>query len=422
MRALTTELFAALTVSCAIGCGGQSRTDPGGSGGVGATGGGATGGSGGSGNAGGVGAAGGCVVASGHLPVTSESVDVAGPAVARTDAGFVIAWREISAIGNLRVSTATLSPDGVFTKVHSALSGQCVGEPGTNDVSLSFRGAAGLLATAIPSCGQGAGSLIAEVDPNGFFGDSTAPKNAAFDELVTKHQALAPAAAPGEWEFVYVVSKPLAEAQRVVLTGASFKSVPLVTVASGAKSVQVATSPTTRAQLVVRSSGSALLLENNEFPAQGTPAEYPLPESDATSVAAWTHRGLGVVVDQGALAWTAATPVTLIATGTLPHDAVLPRDLVSVHVAEQDGALHLVAGAPKALYLGQAFSAEQFWLNGVPDRERRVDATEVPELSGFDGARSGAAVRQEKIAVAWLTSAKVAAGEPIGGWALMSCP
>ncbi len=42
-------------------------------------------------------------------------------------------------------------------------------------------------------------------------------------------------------------------------------------------------------------------------------------------------------------------------------------------------------------------------------------------LVGFDGTRMAMAAARNRIAIIWLTKAKLASGEPTGGWVLLKC-
>lgn len=408
--------------------GGGAGAPTGGTAGV-ATGGGAgvtTGGAGGS-----TGGANGCdlaVVSAGELPKpTSLNAHLTGPDIVDTPTGFVLAYREQDTTGaKLTAVVAGLSDGGSLSKPAAFDLGGCAGVVMKDGVGIAYRGTSGLVATSLPNCGgTGAGAVLIPIDANGLASGASGPKNATFLGLtMARNGGLAPGAAVGDYELIYRVVHSTPEVQRVVLTGKSFKQVP-VTLPFGAEDVpfaMVATSSSVRALLgpVPSKAGVVVLVGPNGSDTLATKGEFKLPGASWAGLTAWDDRVAALVPASSGVTWKAArlagSTVSEIGGGTVGNGVAKGGDLVAL----RDHLVMLLATntGMKVLRL----SGAQGTLSAAPIHSVDLPSTIGPvSLATFDGEHVAMAAARSHVAIVWLMRSTLTTGDPTGGWALLRC-
>lgn len=116
-------------------------------------------------------------------PLELSGSDVASaPAVAVTETGFLVAYREYDdAQGAARLTVGAIDPGGSLTlAAPTTLPAQCTSQDESDGVGLEYLGGSGVVASARPGCGQKAGVDLLQVDATG------AVKQSGFSPLGTK--------------------------------------------------------------------------------------------------------------------------------------------------------------------------------------------------------------------------------------------
>jgi hypothetical protein len=380
------------------------------------------------------------VVASGALQsALPDATQLGGPAVVAIDDGFVIAHREQSTgTGQLQLVASHLSDGAALREAASFDLGGCagLGLPAESGIGAAVNGSSGVLVSALPNCGIGAGAVFAPFDSSGDFGTAKGPKNPSFTDLSLAHAgAVAAAATSGEFEFVYrvVLAKP--EIQRAVLTtpnagcapespcaGSEFKPVPIETPFgdSAAPFAMVATTSQLRALLAPLGANTRLLVGPNDAKALSPTAELLLPSADRAALTAWDSSVAAVVPTAGQPTWASATlsgsdlantKVASFGEAPLTGAALAPlRD----HV--------FVLGASAGQLTLYDFRGAQADVQPTPAGTVHFnDSVGTASLAGFDGQHVALAAARNQVAVVWLTGSELASGSALGGWALLSC-
>lgn len=404
-----------------LGCGGETQTQSSGSGGTNSGGGGVS--SGATGGTGGSGASACTVVAAEELPAPAgPDATLTGPAIAATDSGFAIGYRDQSGT-TLRAVLLYVSDAGVTGEPqHFDLSG-CTSQVPTDGVGMAFASGQGLYASSLPNCGSGAGAVFIPFNALGEPGQAAGPRNAAFTDLtVAQSSSLANSAAPGEYELLYrvvTVSGPVVE--RVVLKGPDFDSIPIVhpfgesDLAWG----MMATSSEVRAFLGPRPGLLELQVGPMQSVAVDSKGTLELPIADRNALTAWKSL---VAVAQAApsgpmlhVARLSGSTLEKLTEGTVGNGSYQGIDL-----ALASTRLYVVGGLSGGVHLyGIPLQ------NEVPDLQTtwpRTDLTgaDQPTLAGFDGRLVAARAARGKVLVTWLSAEKISGG-PSGGWALLAC-
>ncbi len=181
--------------------------------------------------------AGGCtltVAAGGKLPnPVVDDARLSGPAITATDSGFVMAYRDQDTSSTtLRAVVYYVADNGTPSAPQApfGLAG-CVGKDPVDGVGLTYANGSGLITSSLPYCdaSKGAGALFLPIDDKGVVSGAAGPQNPLFNDLtVGPVHSVGPAAADGEYEFIYRVVGTTPAIERVVLQGSGFKgSVPI---------------------------------------------------------------------------------------------------------------------------------------------------------------------------------------------------
>jgi hypothetical protein len=440
----------AITVALAstFGCGGsiEASNDPptantdggGGVGGSSGSGSGSGSGGGGSGSGGAVAQGGtggtnvtgvGCdlnVVAALGLPQPAYAVaHVTGPAIAATDTGFVIAFREQSPVdGLLMLRVLHLDDFGTLVEPARFVLWGCGNQTPDDGVGAVYRSGTGLIATSLPNCdpSKGAGAVFLPFDTNAAVSDVAGPQNPAFLDIhFAQAGSVAAGVTPGEFEVMYRRVSDQTAIERVVLQGSEFKSgVPILTpfgetnVPYGA----ITTSEQIRVLVAPKPGGvTAHVGSLGSDPAVDVPSTLDFEgESQFTALTAWDNR------------FAIANPT---AGGLKLSIAHLDSGAASTIGSTILGAAKVQSGALTTL------GTNLFVGSGNPDafNLHRLDTTApseplVPNLStsvpkalvqGFDGKHMAMAAARQRVAVVWLNRPELVPTDGAGGWALLEC-
>jgi hypothetical protein len=361
------------------------------------------------------------LVAAGTLPAPAQPGDlVAGPAIAATPQGYVIAFREQALAGGSksRLRTVLLRTDGTLSAPPPLSLGyydtMCSGPIDDDGVGLVFQQGEGLAVVSEPACsGQGSGATFVSIAADGTLAASTLANSIGAGQrlsLAPAH-ALAPIPGGGGFAFAYVSDAVAYEA-----TVTSTMPMPPTPMAPDASAALVATQDTLHA-IVALVRGDA-----------GTRADVYVgtnrpPGPVAFSVAGATAASVAVSADGGLVA--AATPEELTIQGfdafgaPLAHSVRLAGGIFgSVDIArmEAEGTYAVAGGRAAEVIVAKLGSASSVLT--VPLSSHAVLAQ---LLSGFDGRRLAIASNAGTLGVTWLTSHVLAGDVPTGGWALFAC-
>ncbi len=444
----TSYLLAAAAM--AVACGGSVRGGTGNTGGSGArdaggasNGGGASaaGGSAGVGAAGGSGAtsSSGCnlsLIASGELPPlpgAAGSVELSGPTVAASSAGFVIGYRSQIA-GQFAAHAALLSKSGTLNPPSTLMLDTCPSKSPADGVGLAFSGDSGLMTLALPDCdGQGAGAYFMAVAANAQLSALKLARSAGqFQDLtLASTHSLSETGAPNQYDFVYRATFPSGppQLQLAPLVGTNFggavsslfnsEAATFGMVASTAQIQALLGQVPNKAAVELDVAGPGAAAGNGEA---GAPHTFLLPQSDWGAVTAWNDRAAAITPGAGSgLTLQAATStgqnlglVTLQGDQFSSGDIVALRDhLIVVGAEAQQFTLFRVDGA-----LGTPSSGA---LVVGPHHTLSVTQLSLPDSGGtFDGHQVSIAAADNEVAVVWRSKLNPDPAAP-GGWALLKC-
>lgn len=458
----TSYLLAATAM--AVACGGSVRGSPDGSGGTGNTGGsgardagdasngGGASGAGGSTGVGGAGGSGGTsssgcdlsVIASGELPPLpgdAGSVQLSGPTVAASSAGFVIGYRSQIA-GELSAHAALLSKSGTLNPPSTVMLVACPGKSPADGVGLAFSGANGLMALALPDCdGQGAGAFFMAVAANAQLSAlKLARSPGQFQDLtLASTHSLSGTGAPNQYDFVYRATLPSGNPQMQLapLAGNSFgggvsslfngEATMFGMVASTAQIQALLGQVPNKAAVELDVAGPGAAAGNGEA---GAPHAFLLPQSDWGAVTAWNDRAAAIAPGAGSgLTVQAVTStgqnlglVTLQGDQFSSGDIVALRDhLIVVGAEARQFTLFRVDGALGTPSTSEAGSTPSGALVVGPRHTLSVTQLSLPDGGGtFDGHQVSIAAAGDEVAVVWRSKLNPDPAAP-GGWALLKC-
>jgi hypothetical protein len=351
-------------------------------------------------------------------PFAISSDVVAGPALAATESGFLLAYREYDPLnGQAQLTTGAIDPGGgLVLSAPTTLSGQCPNQDESDGVGLAYAGGVGLVASVRPACAQsGAGVDLVQLDAAGKV------KTSSFAGGLGQHPALAGAhalaltsASAGILAYVdqnrasFVTLAGLAAGSPVQFGGAPPQSLAQVTADSGlvgllssvgpmALELRVAATPSPLATpITVPGAWGAVT-------AEGLRA-FVLSGSDAMAgPVAWAS------VDLGASSPAASSTFSPLGAGPATGgDAVFQADHAFFAV-EQPGIVSVV--------VYDHASTSPTVLRGI----RVSDDPRVPSQAGVRDGRVAVAATSSRVAVAWATGKTLGPNDTVGGYAVFAC-
>jgi hypothetical protein len=376
---------------------------------------------------------GGCslsLVSAGALPPPVQSSDsVAGPSIAPTGSGFVIAlreqWRTASGLSSA-LRTVVLNPDGSLASPSSVplsfYDRNCALPIADDGVGAAFDATkGGLFAVSLPACGDsGAGATFVPFSGAGAPTPPGFPAAGPFLELqLASAHSLAPSYATGDFELTYV-SPP--SAFDAIVAGAKLESATQLASgdpATSATFAALAATPSLRTQVIGMQGGDAGLLARvyAGMPGNAPQLSATLPRARMAGVAV-SSAGAAVagLTDQG-LAWQ-----TLDGSGHALAMGGFAGSFTAVDVAATGdlAAPFVVIGASA----GEITMAPIDSMAQVVGPRAALSANPVLRelLASFAGNNVSVGGGQGLVAVVWLTNHQLGDADPTGGFALFACP
>ena len=363
------------------------------------------------------------VVAAGQLPgSTSVASRVAGPAIAATAAGFVIAYRQkLETDTSSGLKTWLLSDDGEIrasselelTDFESSCS-----ESWSDGLGIAYDDSSqfGLVALTRPSCGQpiGFGALLTVgLDARGDVTTATSRSTSSTLRLSPIH-ALSGGRTRNDFRLAYIAD---GVAHLLRLRHDATDDAVAEVLRSGSRFTGVGQSAGGVALLLGTTAGPTLLYfrdEQSPVPTELSPAAHG-------GLAAWAAGAVGVVPGRLSVDWaTRDSAGTGTSSGSLPTSVgVLSADATVV-----GDFIVALAGSVEGLHLFRldgAFAGPSF----VKDSGIVLGSANVPLLfdlaRGFDGKQLSAASARGKVAFVFPYSASADRGRALVGWAIVSC-
>jgi hypothetical protein len=415
------------------------------------------------------------VKAAGELPPLSAtdggSVQLSGPVVAASSAGFVIGYRtQIN--GQLYANSALLTTSGTINRGTPLPLAACPGKSPADGVGLAFSGANGLMALALPDCDtKGAGAYFMSVDPNGKLGALKLARSPGqfLDLTLARTHSLSGTGTPDLYDFMYRATFPPVgsppQMQLAPLQGNSFAgSISSKFGAEAALFGLVASTPQIQALLGQVPSKASVELDLQPPGAGSGDAGsakhvFLLPLSDWGAITAWGDRAAAIVPGAGSGLTLQAATVTGADLGqvSLQGDQYSSGDIVNVgdHLivvgsqAQQltvfriDGALGGASAPPDAGSPPQDASTSS---EAGPSEAGASDAGPPPQPdagsgalamaskatinlnqlslpdggASFDGHQVSIAATGGEVAIVWRSKLNPPPGAP-GGWVLLKC-
>jgi hypothetical protein len=351
-------------------------------------------------------------------PLELSGTEVASaPAVAVTETGFLLAYREYDASqGVARLTVGALDPGGSLTlNAPTTLPAQCPNQNETDGVGLAYLGGAGVVLSARPACGQQPGLDALQVDASGNVKQTAFSPTGAQPALSSTHAA-SPTGAGSGWVAVLEQGAPsllpLAGLQ-VQGSGSRFGGAPPQSLAEVAA--------TDQAVALLAGGGGTLTLQLGVTPADAGAANTLAGTWGA--VAAEASRAL--VLSNGG--GTGGQPLAFHAydvggSGASASGTFAPPGQGTV--AGGDVALH----GDRAMFALEQPGAVSIMVydhaSTTPSPLRSVllsaDAR-VPAQTTVRDGRVAIAASDSRVLVTWITAINIGPNDPVGGYALYAC-
>ncbi len=354
------------------------------------------------------------------VPLDDSGDTASAPAVAVTETGFLVAYREYDpGQGVARLTVGAVGEGGALSlPTQLMLPGQCAGQDESDAVGLAYLGGSGVVVSARPSCGQGASAGLdtAQIDATGSLQKLTFDPTADSLGLSNAHAATRTGASTGWLAY-------LDDSASVVigLSGLVTQGSPVTF--GGAR-------PQTLAEVAATDQMIALLAGNGTALTLQLGASLPGDDAGAPFTLGGTW---GAVAAQGARAYvlsdggsgakplsfgafdlggtSAAASVTFAPPGqgtVAGGDVAFQGDRV-MFAAEQPGALSVVV-------YDHASTTPTFLDSVLLSNDPRIPAQDTVR----DG-RVAIAASDSRVLVAWITAIDLGPDDPVGGYALYAC-
>ncbi len=353
------------------------------------------------------------------VPLDDSGDTASAPAVAVTETGFLVAYREYDpGQGIARLTVGAVDEGGALTvPTPTMLPGQCPGQDESDAVGLAYLGGAGVVVSARPSCGPGTspGLDAVAVDAGGNAQKATFSPTADSLGLSNAHAAALTGVSSG-W-LAYLDDDASAV---IALSGLVTQGSP-VAFGGGRPQTLAEVSATDQMLALLAGNGTSLTLQLGASPPADAGAPFTLTGTWG-AVAAQGSRAY--VVDDGG---NGAQPLSFSAfdlggsaaasSGTFapPGQGPVAGGDVAFHAdrvmfaAEQPGALSVVV-------YDHASTAPTFLRSVLLSGDARIPAQDTVR----DG-RLAIAASDSRVLVAWITATALGPDDPVGGYALYAC-
>jgi hypothetical protein len=348
------------------------------------------------------------------VPLVDSGENASTPAVAVTESGFLVAYREYDPAGGAAQLTVAAVDEGggLSLPAPSTLPAQCAGQNETDGLGLAYLGGAGVVVSARPPCPQsaGAGLDVLQVDAAGnVHSTSFDPATSGTPTLSGGHPVALTGASSG-----WVAFLDQGAADVVAL------QTPAAPVTFGDPPQTLAAVAATGQMLALLSGdGTTLALTLGASPASEAGTPFTLGGTWG-AVAANASRAYvlggssGQTLTFGAFDLGAASAA---ATATFPppaQGAIAGGDVAfqGDHVffaVEQPGAVSLI--------VYDHASTTPTFLSSI----QLASDPRVPSQLGVRDGRVAVAASDSRVLVAWITAASLDANDPVGGYALYAC-
>jgi hypothetical protein len=347
----------------------------------------------------------------------SGTVVASSPALAVTETGFLVAYREYDPVqGAARLTVAAVDPGGSLTIApQTMLSAQCSNQDESDGVGLDYLGGAGVVVSARPACsGQPAGLDGLQVDSAGNVKNSAFTSQTDKPTLARVH-AVALTGSSSGW--LALVDKGVASV--VALSGLAAQGSPMKFGGASQTFAQVAATAQTLALLA--GDGTKVTVQLGASPADGGSAGSTVNGSWG-ALAAQAARAF-VLTDGG----PSGQPVAYNAFdvgGSAPAASANFAVPGQGPVAGGDVALHGDRVMFAAEQLGAVSVAVYDHASTKPTPLRSILLSSDVRIPAQTHVRDGLvsiAASDSRVIVAWVTAGNLAPDDPLGGYALFAC-
>lgn len=350
-------------------------------------------------------------------PLELSGSDVASaPAVAVTESGFLVAYREYDDMqGAARLTVGAIDPGGSLALASpTTLPSQCASQDETDAVGIAYLGGAGVVVSARPACGAQAGIDALQVDAAGNVHDAAFTAHADKPVLSNAH-----AASPTGTGTGWIALLDKGAASLVPLAGVNVQSG--ATAFGGAPPQSLAEVVATPQTVALLAGGGGTLTLQLGVPAGDGGAGH-------TMTATW-----------GAVAADAARALVLSDGGTGGQPLAFHAFDVGAAGESASGSFAPpgqgdVAGGDVALHGDRAmFAVEQpgsvsivvyDHASTAPTPLRSVLLSADPRVPAQTNVRDGRvaiAASDSRVLVAWTTAIQLGPDDPVGGYAVYAC-
>ncbi len=382
-------------------------------------------------------------------PLSFSGGVASAPAVAPTDQGFLIAYREMDPFGGAaRLTTLPVDNGGGSLAAQATMLKACASADGSDATGLAFAGSSGVVAVSHPACGGASGIDLFAVDRAGLVsGSGFAAQSGGPVALSNAHALSLRAGASGYLlAFAEDAKARVASGAGVTLSGTS-------SVFGGGGSTTGAWVATTDKVVALVASGTGTVpppaVDAGDEAGAPPPADAAVPSTgDGTLhvnlvAPAASLDALDPPVDfPGTWASVAAlgTRVAVVSDGRVPGKPVAFRvfDLGKSGAAASDG--FSTDGLGKVLYADVALHQDHLVFaverpgsislvvydhaTTTPTFLREVTLSADPRVPSLASVRDGhvaLSVSDTRVAVVWTTASSLTANDAVGGYAVFAC-
>jgi len=152
---------------------------------------------------------------------------------------------------------------------------------------------------------------------------------------------------------------------------------------------------------------------SDTFQSTGT---FSPPPSPFAALTAWDNRAAALTPSASGISWKAFELAPSGVAQELGSGSLAMATGLSLAVAALENQLIVASALPQQISVRRQPGAKTLPFTGA---EKSVVLS--GELGSFDGTHMAMAAARNRVAVVWLTQHALAAGQPVGGWALLEC-
>jgi hypothetical protein len=350
------------------------------------------------------------------LPLQVTGSDTASaPAIAVTESGFLIAYREYDSVaGQARLTIAAVDQGGAMTiPTPTTLPGQCPSQAEADAVGAAYLGGSGVVVSARPACSATPGVDVFQVGATGAItGQAFTPSSTGLPVL-SNHAAALDGASSGWLAYINDGTPDLA-----TLNGTTVSTTPSP-FGGAAPQTLAAVTATDQTVSLLSGNGSSLAVQIGAAGDAGAPfalqGSWGALAAQGGRTFVLSNGGTGATplayaaFDVGGSALSAAGSFTPPGQGAAGGgDVAMSNDFVFFATERTDSVSVVV--------FGNASTSPTFRSNVLFSDDARI-----PSQVGVADGLVAMAASSSRVLVTWITQTNLGPNDPVGGYALFAC-